>query len=159
MIFVVGLPHSNPMPGTVPEYLVKDGLILVFIAQIADQLPSFPLLLDLEALDAAVVPPRHAFLLLQRDNEHVDIVVPAEDVLVRIKDNIRQLVADLVHVIFGVAMVSEDVVDAVQPAEKRDLVLSLEVLSLHCTIFILIPKKYTCVKIYLHKSSMIKVGR
>lgn len=59
-----------------------------------------------------------------------------------IDDIIGQRVTDLIQVVFGVTMGSEDVVDAVQSAEERDLVLSLEVLSLHPTIFILIPKKY-----------------
>ena len=41
-------------------------------------------------------------------------------------------------------MGSEDIVDAVQSAKQRDLVLSLKVLSLHINIFILIPNKYIC---------------
>lgn len=64
-----------------------------------------------------------------------------------VDDIIGQLVADLVEVVFGVKMGSEDVVDAVQAAKERDLVLSLEVLSLHSTIFILTPNKYTCISI------------
>ena len=89
------------------------------------------------------MPPRHAFLPLQRDDEHIDIVISPEEVLVGVDDIIGQRVADLVEVVFGVKMGAEDVVDAVQAAKERDLVLSLEVLSLHSTIFILIPNKYT----------------
>lgn len=44
----------------------------------------------------------------------------------------------------------KDVVDAVQAAEERDLVLSLEVLSLHSTLFILTLTSTHAYQIDLH---------
>lgn len=73
-----------------PEYLMEDGLILVFIDQITYQLPSFPFLLDLELLDPSIMPPRYTVFPLQCDDEHIDIVISPEDVFVRIENIIRQ---------------------------------------------------------------------
>lgn len=87
---LVDLPHSDPVPRADPEYLMKDGLILVLIDQIPNQIPSFPFLLYLEVLDAAIMPPCYTFLPLQCDDEHIDIVISPEDVFVRIDEIIRQ---------------------------------------------------------------------
>lgn len=155
MVSLFDLPHSDPMSGTDPEYFVKDGLVHVLIHQISNQLPAFPVLLDLEVLDSAVVPPRHAFLPLQRNDEHIYVVISSEEVFVGIDYIIRQRVTDFVEVIFGVTVGSEDVIDAVQSTKQRNLVLSLKVLSLHSNIFILIPNKYICISDRLSRSSSI----
>ena len=65
---------------------MKDGLIQVLIYQISNQLPPFPLLLDLEALISAVVPSRHALLFLQRYDKHINVEISSEEVLVGIDD-------------------------------------------------------------------------
>lgn len=55
----------------------------------------------------AVVPLDGALMVLESDDEDVGVIVSTKDVLVRVDEAIRELVADLVHILFGVGVICE----------------------------------------------------